>query len=382
MIVRCNLPRNVYRRRSSQRVYFAYATRKCVSTTTDSVFDQSTVTGDRASDASGSRRESHPTASSSLKTRLKQVWQFHDALFGAGLQPSRSKWMRGLSSKISTSSDARKTKSPPFWYGGGHTICAPDFNALQARLKRMGDIVGLRELLLGISLPVDSPAALRQWLLFHEATVERNTLSMADCQLRFRKICKSLDTLHIPQANSWEGRRSKQQWLHVITGWSCDGVGGHGERRAWSLYSLGPELAVRCWKPYIELLSRFGKSDVVHSEWMLHHEKHDASLNALNYTIQVLVRMKDPARAWQLAYDSGDIAKSITNETWVSLLAYPHYARKWIPQMNGPALSMLENEVVCLETRLGLRWEGGEEGYHKTDDVAFRTRGLFSNVDD
>ena len=120
----------------------------------------------------------------------------------------------------------------------------------------------------------------------------------------------------------------------------------------------------------------------MHNEWVLHQQNHGAGLDALNYTVQALVTMEDPARAWQLAYDSGDIAKSINDETWAALLVYPQYARKWIARMNGPAVSMLENEARTLETRLGLQWEGGEDGYHKTNNVLLRTRGLFSGVQD
>ncbi len=32
--------------------------------------------------------------------------------------------------------------------------------------------------------------------------------------------------------------------------------------------------------------------------------------------------------------------------------------------MNGPALCVLEKEICKIENRLGLQWEGGQDGFH------------------
>ena len=299
------------------------------------------------------------------KPRVHPVLQVRDALFEAESPLPKSQWMRALRRSIAVQGDLQNVA---VWLRGRRCpLKTSDINALQARLQYLGETLGPKGILQSMLSVVRKPAAIKQRLLAHEAATDK-TVSLPDyCQLFFRKISAILETSPGPQGDHWHDWYTKQQWLHVITGWNRNGTGELGERRAWCLYNLGPDLDVHCWNTYLELLCRFGTSNVIYSEWKLHQQSHVVLMESLNNTIQSLLKLKDPGKAWGVAYEFGNGAELINRETWELLLAHPQYIREWMPYMNGPALRMLENELCKVEGYLGLRWEGGENGYHRID---------------
>ena len=301
---------------------------------------------------------------------LHPVLQFRDALFEAQSPLPKPEWMRALRGSIAARGDARNVAT---WLRGRQSpLKISDINALQARLQYLGEVPGPRGILQSMLSVAGNPAAMKQRLLAHEAATDK-TVSLPDyCQLAFRRICTSLEASPLPQGNRWHDQYIRQQWLHVITGWNRGGVGELGEQRAWCLYNLGPNLDPYCWKIYLELLGRFGTSNAVYNEWMIYQQMHGVRVEALNSTIQSLIKLEDPKKAWCLAYEFGDGVKSVNGETWELLLAHPKYIKEWIPCMNAPALRMLDNELRKVERQFGLRWEGGESGYHKTDGSLIR----------
>ena len=294
--------------------------------------------------------------------RLQPGLQICDALFEAESPASK----RGPSKSITTPQcDAQNLVVCS--RGRQSPLSASNRNVLDARRYHIGDIPGPNDILQSILSVVTSPAAIKQRLDAHEATTYQSAPSLNFFRLFSQKFSTIFsETSPVVRRDSWHDRYMTQQWLHVITGWSNYGVGGVGEQRAWCLYNLGPDLNPPYWDAYVQILCHFGTSEAIYKEWMFFQQKHGGCTEALNFTVQSLVKLKDPEKAWALVYESEGAADSMSEETLELLLAYPQYAKAWKPRMNDPAVRMLEKQISKVEQQLGLRWEGGENGFHRT----------------
>ena len=370
MIRKCCFPRSVRLPRCSGEALVNWDSKCCNQISCRNNSTSSIQSGDSASLNALSSPEwktqqsvgDRPVERHSYARRHSQIPQFRAALFGQESSDLRARRRRDLNAIIAAYGDAhnvatwlRSRKSP---------LNASDLNALQSRYEYLGGVLKPEKVREHMLLAADSPSAIKQRLLAHDAMIRGNLCQPDDIQLSTREFFDFMRNVAVPDGDSWYERNLKRQWLHVITGWSRNGIGGPAEQRARCLYHLGPDLYCSYWRHYLGLLCKFGDSKVVYSEWKSHQAKHGSLVDALNQTIRSLVKLEDPEHAWHLAYETGNVTEYIREDTWQLLLAYPQHIKEWIPEMTGPALRMLEEEICKVERHLGLQWIGGQDGSH------------------
>ena len=96
-----------------------------------------------------------------------------------------------------------------------------------------------------------------------------------------------------------------------------------------------------------------------------------------NSVIRNLIRVGHASDAWDFLYkeiESEDRGRKVERRTWEQLLVQPDGCREWIPEMKRPAMGMLVREMETLERSMGVKWTGGEGGYHAVKGKPFWVR--------
>lgn len=345
------------------------------------------------SEATTSRQSSlytHESIPVGETKQLQPVPRIRDALFQldgrASDFASLHRMSRNLDGMLLDHSDALRLCSTPWsrLTSGSHSPAPSSFgfNALIARLQKLSITIPPSNVLIAVKSAVGNPEAMKQYLVMLEKALAGNRQSCENDKQMFTQIGEMiLQKNQNASFSGWLGERKRLQWLEVITGWK-NGVPRQSKgRREFCLYHLAPEAGEQ-WSLYLDLVQKFGDADVVYEEWARFTEmkqlKQSPEIDSArtkelsssiktvkNLIIRTLLKLDDPKCAWRVAYESGDLAATIDDDTMALLLAHPQHAKAWAPEMNGPALTMLLRELKALESKLGFRWEGGEDGFHR-----------------
>ena len=275
------------------------------------------------------------------------------------------------------------------------------YNALVSRTKKIGVPIRPETSLIGIEYAVKNPAAMREYLRLWSTSPHREHPSLHPAR-RKTVFYVASKLAELPTQFVRDNKILARQYSEVITGWTHLGYKSTpGEIRKPSLYHIAQGLKLDTWQNYMKLLARFSGPKGLYNEWVDYStqlladesSKSDCKpepqrltvftymtgpstpqvLNAArNITIRCLVYTGAWRLAWRLAYELDDVAKDIDSRTWRFLLQYPSGVRKWIQEMNDPAIAMLESKISQLERSLGIRWTGGEDGHHVVEHGPFR----------
>ena len=294
------------------------------------------------------------------------------------------------------------------WEQTAPTKTSTGFNAITARLHKLGLRLGSRHILYGMTTAVD-PSAMKQYLLMLERSTSDDPLGVDEYSKAFTHIAKQLCLDPKSSLGQWKLKSSEwnlskcqEQWFQVLTGLTEDTLDQSKKSRQFSLYDLGPRISVDHWGMYIDLLGVLVGESAVYHEYLRFKQIQQPSqiparqtvnpnLNIANHLLNVTVRAiaKDNlcfayAVAQQHMNSSGDIEPS----TWRLLLADLDLFYTWAPKMlpkavhamvrkskhvipymedrtlHTTALRELEYQLQEVEQDLGVHWSGGESGYH------------------
>ena len=262
------------------------------------------------------------------------------------------------------------------------------FNAITARLRKLGLDLRPVNILYGMTNAYEDPAAMKQYLLMLPRPPAHDLLAV---RLHGQALYYIVQRIRKPPTN----QRDLDQWFNVITGLRDNGSFQSNQPQEFSLFDLGPGLDMLYWGLYVKLLNSIFGPEIVYQEYLRFKNQNPAHGTleggdqqflewVINPTILRLAQGNDPERAWRLAREVENPSKGILAAPLKALLAYPDYVRTYIPKMfptvSSSALEVakdnamtrsvsteLEKNVRRLENELGLRWRGGADGYHTTN---------------
>ena len=282
------------------------------------------------------------------------------------------------------------------------------FNAITARLHKLGLRLDSRHILHGMTTAVN-PSAMKQYLLMLERSISDDPLAIEEYSKTFMHIAKQLCLdpkpnieQWTPKSSEWNLRRRREQWFNVITGLRVDKLDQPEDFRQFSLYDLGPSIDIDYWGMYIDLLCvLFGESAVYHEYLRFKqiqqpshipiHQTRDPNPNVAKYLLNVTVRAiakENLCFAYAVAQQHMDSLEDIEPSTWQVLLVDLDLFHTWAPKMfpkvvnamverindqvsriedrmlHTTAIRDLESRLQRIENDLGVHWSGGESGYH------------------
>ena len=294
------------------------------------------------------------------------------------------------------------------WEQTAPTKTSTGFNAITARLHKLGLRLGSRHILYGMTTAVD-PSAMKQYLLMLERSISEDPLAVDEYSKTFTHIAKQLCVN--PKTNpgqwtlkssEWNLSRRRELWFQVLTGLTEDKLDQPKESRQFSLYDLGPSISVDYWGMYIDLLRVLVGESAVYHEYLRFkqvqqpsqisaHQTVNPNLNIAKHLLNVTVRAiakENLCFAYAVAQQHMDSSGDIEPSTWQVLLADLDLFYTWGPKMlpeavkamirkfnyrvsrmedrmlHTTALRELEYQLQEVEHELGLHWSGGESGYH------------------
>ncbi|MCJ1399049.1 hypothetical protein MMC11_002251 [Xylographa trunciseda] len=128
---------------------------------------------------------------------------------------------------------------------------------------------------------------------------------------------------------------------------------------------------------YLLILQKLAGAQAVFDKWLSFKEspfwresfeptggKATASKVIVDSFVQVLVHSKHVEWAWQVIESSGMKLSEFSRTSLSGLLDYPELIRRWEAGMNEHALRKYEEHILRIEEAMGIRWSGGEDGYH------------------
>ena len=294
------------------------------------------------------------------------------------------------------------------WEQTAPTTTSTGFNAIAARLQRLGLRLGSRHILYGMTTAVN-PAAMKQYLLMLEKTINDDPLPVEDYNKTFVYIVNQLCLTPKPDPGQrtlerleWNSYRLQMQWFNVITGLTENTLGQFQLPRQFSLYDLGPRASIDCWGKYIDLLRVLAGESAVYHEYLRYkqiqqpsqtasHQSLNPNIDIARYLLNVTVRAiakENLCFAYAVAQQHMTTLRDIELSTWQVLLADLDLFHTWAPKMfpttfkavverlndqvssiegrmpHMTALRELEEQVQKVEHELGVHWSGGESGYH------------------
>lgn len=89
----------------------------------------------------------------------------------------------------------------------------------------------------------------------------------------------------------------------------------------------------------------------------------------------LLLDHPDYIRGWlpALVRQHDDRLQLLQQKTLEILSARPELVKRWTPEMTEPVLIALERHLIQIESRMHIRWSGGENGFHQCkDDISFK----------
>ena len=300
------------------------------------------------------------------------------------------------------------------WEQTAPTKTSTGFNAITARLHRLGLRLGSRHILYGMTTAVD-PSAMKQYLLMLERSISDDPLAVEEYSKAFTHIAKQLCLDPEPNLgqgtlknSEWNLYRRQEQWFHVITGLTEDTL-DQPDTRQFSLYDLGPSSSVDSWGMYMDLLRVLVGDSAVYHEYLRFkqiqqpsqtpaHQTVNPDLNIARCLLNVTVRAIAKGNlcfAYAVAQQHMGSLGDIEPSTWQILLGDLDLFHTWAPKMlpktviamvgrfndqvsriedrmPHTALRELEYQLQKVEHELGVYWSGGESGYH----VPSESRGL------
>ena len=294
------------------------------------------------------------------------------------------------------------------WEQTAPTRTSTGFNAITARLHRLGLSLGSRHIVYGMTTAVD-PSAMKQYLLMLEKSISDDPLAVEEYNKTFTHIVTQLCLDPKPkheestvQSSEWNLYRRQKQWFHVITGLMEDTLDQPRESRQFSLYDLGPRTSVDYWCMYADLLRLLVGESAVYHEYLRFKQIQQPALtpanqtvnpnpkvakHLLNVTIRAIAK-ENLCFAYAVAQQHMDSIGDIEPSTWQVLLVDLDLFHTWAPKMlpkavnamvekfndqvsrigelmpDTTALRELEHQLQKVEQDLGLHWSGGESGYH------------------
>lgn len=282
------------------------------------------------------------------------------------------------------------------------------FNAIAARLQRLGLRLGSRHILYGMTTTVN-PSAMKQYLLMLERSISDDPLPVEEYSKTFMYIAKQLCLTPRPvlgqstlESSEWNLYRRQEQWFNVITGLTENTLGQSQQSRQFSLYELGPRISIDCWGLYVDLLRVFAGESAVYHEYLRFKRLQQPSrtpsnqnltpnTNIDNYLLNVTVRAiakQNISFAYAVAQQQMCAITDIEPSTWQALLVdfdlFHTWAPKMFPKNFKDIVDEVNNHVSRIEDRmphvtaprelvdqlheveheLGVHWSGGEGGYH------------------
>ena len=294
------------------------------------------------------------------------------------------------------------------WEQTTPTKTSTGFNAIAARLQRLGLRLGSRHILYGMTTAVN-PSAMKQYLMMLERSISDDPLPVKDCNKTFMYIAKQLCLTHRPgpgqstlESSEWNFYRRQEQWFNVITGLTEDTLGQSQQSRQFSLYDLGPRISIDCWGVYINLLRMLAGESAVYHEYLRFKQVQQPSqtpsnqslnpnINIAKYLLNVTVRAiakENLCFAYAVAQQHMYALRDIEPSTWQVLLVDIDLFHTWAPKMfpkifkaiaerfndqvsriedrmaHITAPRELEDLLEKVERELGVHWSGGESGYH------------------
>jgi len=245
------------------------------------------------------------------------------------------------------------------------------YNAVVSRLEGMQVALGPQALFQGIYFAAEarSTTAMKRYL--QPASNIGSEVSFA----WIRDLLKSIDHwVATDPFTGWEGNRRKQELLDNMIGFKGIGTeGSHGVRQV-CIHDMTPA----SFEPnYLSIIRRLSNADVVFDHWLqfkstklqitsqdepkdLQHSQ-DQIIQAY---IQNFIQADDPKRAWQVLEESGCRSDALGESTWDDLLEHPEYIGKWQDGMGERMLHKYDEYLSRIERILGVRWSGGEDGFH------------------
>ena len=294
------------------------------------------------------------------------------------------------------------------WEQTAPTRTSTGFNAITARLHRLGLSLGSRHIVYGMTTAVD-PSAMKQYLLMLEKSISDDPLAVEEYNKTFTHIvtqfCLDPKPKHeesTVQSSEWNLYRRQKQWFHVITGLMEDTLDQPRESRQFSLYDLGPRTSVDHWCMYADLLRLLVGESAVYHEYLRFKQIQQPALtpanqtvnpnpkvakHLLNVTIRAIAK-ENLCFAYAVAQQHMDSIGDIEPSTWQLLLVDLDLFHTWAPKMlpkavnakvekfndqvnrigelmpDTTALRELEHQLQKVEQDLGFHWSGGESGYH------------------
>ena len=294
------------------------------------------------------------------------------------------------------------------WEQTAPTKTSTGFNAITARLHKLGLRLGSRHILYGMTTAVD-PSAMKQYLLMLERSTSDDPLGVDEYSKTFTHIAKQLCL--DPKSNlgqwklkssEWNLSKCQEQWFQVLTGLTEDTLDQSKESRQFSLYDLGPRISVDHWGMYIDLLGVLVGESAVYHEYLRFkqiqqpsqipaHQTVNPNLNIAKHLLNVTVRAiakENLCFAYAVAQQHMNSSGDIEPSTWRLLLADLDLFYTWAPKMlpkavhamvrkskhvipymedrtlHTTALRELEYQLQEVEQDLGVHWSGGQSGYH------------------
>jgi len=178
--------------------------------------------------------------------------------------------------------------------------------------------------------------------------------------------------------SGWEGRRRKQALLNLCSGWERKGVMQANETRQTSLRDM-----VITTNPvtYFSILRTLGGIGALFDEWTgikenwpktLENDFNDPSqhlklMQLVEGIVLALLEANAPERAWKVIGEAQCRSEDLMQSTWEGLLDYPEYIKSVSGDMSEHILRKYEHCLEQTERSLGIRWSGGETGFHLPD---------------
>ena len=294
------------------------------------------------------------------------------------------------------------------WEQTAPTKTSTGFNAIAARLQRLGLRPGSRQILYGMTTAAN-PAAMKQYLLMLERSIRDDPLPVEDYKKTFMYIAGQLCLAPRPdpgqrtlERSEWNFFRRQEQWFNVITGLTEDTLGQSQQPRQFSLYDLGPRTSIDCWGVYIDLLRVLAGESAVYHEYLRYkqaqqpsqtasHQSLNSNISIARYLLNVTVRAiakENLCFAYAVAKQHMAALRDIEPSTWRVLLVDLDLFHIWAPKMFPKSFKAivkrfndqishaedrmphmttpreLEDQLQKVEHELGVHWSGGESGYH------------------
>jgi len=246
------------------------------------------------------------------------------------------------------------------------------YNALVSRLEQLQVALTRSAMFRGLYFAVEarSTTAMKHYL----QAISKNKRNLKTIPW-IQDILSSVDRwVATDLCTGWEGSRQRQELLVIITGWKEMGIQGPDEMRQLCIHDMIP---ASLEPVYLSIIRKLANADSVFDHW-LHFKSTELQValpsqpkdlehsqnQIIQAYIQNLTQADDPKRAWQVVEESGSRFDDLGEPAQDALLEHPEYIGKWQIGMSGPMLRKYDEHLSRIEQSLGVRWSGGEDGFH------------------